>query len=86
MHSITSEKNCWSILKTLLSNKKILYISPLFCQDKYVTDFKKKTELLNFFFAKQCSMGHVVEGATFEPPKKVRSVILVRFCFEIQVL
>ena len=31
-------------------------LAPLFHQAKYVTDFKKKAELFNFFFAKQCSI------------------------------
>ena len=44
MDPITSAKTSWSILKTL-NNQKILY------QGKYVTDFKKKVELLNSFFA-----------------------------------
>ena len=37
-------------------NKKIPCISTLSHQGKYVIDFKKKAELLNFFFAKQCSI------------------------------
>ena len=52
----TSAKTYWSILKTLLNNKKIPCIPPLFHQGKYATDFKKKAELFNYFFAKQCSI------------------------------
>ena len=44
------------MLKTLLNNKKTPCIPSLFHQGKYVTDFKKKVELLNSFFAKQCSV------------------------------
>ena len=51
-----SAKTYWSILKSLLNNKKIPRIPPLFHQNKYVTGFKKKTELFNCFFAKQCSI------------------------------
>ena len=40
-------------MKSLLNNSKILCIPPLH-QNKYVTDFKKKAELFNWFFAKQC--------------------------------
>ena len=54
MDPTTSSETYWSILKTLLNNKKV--ISPLFHQGKYVTDFKKKAELFNSFFAKQCSI------------------------------
>ena len=56
MDPMTSAKTYWSILKSLLNNKKIPCIPPLFHQNKYVTDFKKKVELINCFFAKQCSI------------------------------
>ena len=39
----------------MLNNNKIPCISTLLQDNKYVTDFKKKSELLNLFFAKQCS-------------------------------
>ena len=54
MGPATSAKTCWSILKTLLNNKNIPCIPSLFHQGKYITDFKKKTELFNSFFTKQC--------------------------------
>ena len=54
MDPMTNTKTYWSILKSLLNNKKIPCIPPLFHQNKYVTDFKKKAELFNCFFAKQC--------------------------------
>ena len=50
----TSSETYWSILKTLLNNKKV--IPPLFHQGKYITDFKKKAEIFNSFFAKQCAI------------------------------
>ena len=56
MDPMTSAKTYWSILKSLLNNKKIPCIPPLFHQNKYVTDFKKKAELFKCFFAKQCSI------------------------------
>ena len=56
MDSATSAKSYWSILKALLNNKKIPCIPPLFHEGKYVTDFKKKAELFNSFFGKQCSI------------------------------
>ena len=56
MDPMTSAKTYWSILKSLLNNKKIPCIPPLFHQNKYVTDFKKKAELFSCFFAKQCSV------------------------------
>ena len=44
------------MLKTLLNNRKTPCIPSLFHQGKCVTDFKKKVELLNSLFAKQCSV------------------------------
>ena len=55
MDPITSAKTYWSILKLLL-NKEIPCIPPLFYQNKYLTDFKKKSKLFNRFFAKRCSI------------------------------
>ena len=52
---MTSLKTYWSLLKTFLNNKKIPCIPPLLQHNKYVTDFKKKAELFNLFFAEQCS-------------------------------
>ena len=53
MDPMTSLKTYWSLLKTLLNNNKnSLY---LLQDNKYVTDFKKKAELFNLLFAKQCS-------------------------------
>ena len=56
MDPIASVQTCWSILKTLLKNKKLRCIVTFFHQGKYVTDFKKKAKLFNSFFAKQCSI------------------------------
>ena len=55
MDLMTSAKAYWSILKSLLNNK-IPCISPLLYENKYVTDIKKKAELFNCLFAKQCSL------------------------------
>ena len=46
----------WSILKTFLNNKKVLITPPLFNENEFVPDFKKKAELFNSFFAEQCSL------------------------------
>ena len=57
---MTSPKSDWSIfllcLKTFLNNKKISCIPPLLHDDKFITNFKEKTERFNNFFAKQCSL------------------------------
>ena len=44
----------WGLLKIFLNNHKIPVIPPLFHNNKFVTDFKEKSELFNSFFAKQC--------------------------------
>ena len=44
-----SSKAYWSLLKSFLNNNKIPII-PL------VTDFKKKAELFNSYFANQCTL------------------------------
>ena len=51
-----SSKAYWSLLKSFWNNKKIHLISPLFHENRFIKDFKKKTELFNSFFAKQCSL------------------------------
>ena len=56
MNRMTSLKTYWSILKILLNNKKHPCIPPLLQDNKYVTDFKKKAELFNSFFAEQFSI------------------------------
>ena len=42
--------------KVSLLAKKIPCIPPLFENNEYITDFKKKAELFNSFFANQCSL------------------------------
>ena len=54
--SSKSSKIYWSILKSFLIGKKIPCIPPLFENNAYITDFKKKAELFNSFFSNQCSL------------------------------
>ena len=44
------------MLKTLLNDKKIPCIPPIFHNNKYIVDFKEKSEIFNTFFAEQCSL------------------------------
>ena len=55
-HIQKNTKVYWTLSKRFFNNKKIPVISPLFHGNEYVTDFKKKVELSNSFFAKQCSL------------------------------
>ena len=50
-----STKMYWSILKTFFKNKKIPVILPIFHDNKFITDFKQKAEILNSHFSKQCT-------------------------------
>ena len=56
MDATTSSKAYWSILKTILNNKKIPCIPPICHSNIYITNFKEKTHILNNFFAKQCTL------------------------------
>ena len=56
MDSTTCSKAYWSILKAVLSNKKLPYIPPIYYNDNYITDFKKKAQIFNNFLAKQCTL------------------------------
>ena len=49
---MASLKTYWSLIKTLLNNKKI---ASLLQDNKYVTDLKKKAELFNLLVPEQCS-------------------------------
>ena len=53
---LTSTKTYWPIVKSFLYNKKIPCIPPLFYQNRYITKYKDKAELFNYFFANQCSL------------------------------
>ena len=48
-------KYSWSLLKTMLNDKKVPCILPIF-HDKFVTGFSKKPDFINSFFTKQCSI------------------------------
>ena len=56
MDPTTSTKAYWSILKTILNNKKIPCIPPIYHRNNYITDFKEKAQIFNNFFAKQCTL------------------------------
>ena len=49
-NSLTSTKTYWSILKSLLNNKNIPCIMPLFHENRCITKYKDKAELFKNFF------------------------------------
>ena len=56
MDPTTSPKPYSSILETVLNNKKIPCIPPIYHNNNYITDFKEKAQIFNNFFAKQCTL------------------------------
>ena len=53
---VIAPKCYWFLLKTMLNDKKVRCIWPFFHNNKFVTDFSKKANLFNSFFAKECSI------------------------------
>ena len=51
----TSAKTYWSILKSFYKGSKVPLIPPLLVNNKTVSDFTKKANLFNDFFATQCT-------------------------------
>ena len=49
-----SSKADWFLLKSFLNNKKIPFMQPILHSNAFVTDFEKKAELFNSYFANQC--------------------------------
>ena len=49
-YPLTSSKCYWSLLKTVLNGKKAPCVPHVFHSNKYVTDFKEKSEIFNPFF------------------------------------
>ena len=78
MDLMTSLKTYWSILKILLNNKKNPCIPPLLQDNKYVTDFKKKAELFNCFFGKQCSCDDIATLIKNLDPNKAHGHDMIR--------
>ena len=54
-NSNTSSKSYWTILNRLLYNKKLPTIPPLLVDGKMVSDFGKKANIFNNFFASICT-------------------------------
>ena len=48
-------KKYWSLLKIILNAKKIPWIPPVYHNDKFASDIKKKRDLFNSYFAEQCT-------------------------------
>ena len=76
MDPATSPKAYWSILKTFSNNKKIPCIPTIYQDNNYVTDFKKKTEIFNNFFAnKQCTLVNNIRKLSTNPFKRTNNCL-----------
>ena len=51
----TGQKSYWKILNKFLNKCKIPKIPPLFSQDKFIIDCRKKAILFNDYFSSQCT-------------------------------
>ena len=51
-----SSKTYWPILKCFLTGKRVPCIPPIFHENRFITNFREKPELLNSFFVNQCSL------------------------------
>ena len=49
---VIAPKYYWSLLDTMLNDKKVPCISPIFHNNQFVTDFSKKVHLFNSFLHK----------------------------------
>ena len=64
-------KKYWTLSKSFYNGKKVLLISPILKGNKYVSDFKEKTNYFNEFFSLQCSPvvnSSVLPDKLYQPP------------------
>ena len=79
----SNPKIYWSVLKRFLNNKKISCIPSLFHENKLETDFRKKANIFNCFFAKQCSLINSNSSLPYKIIKKTNnSLYSVKFSTE----
>ena len=52
----TSTKCYWSLIETLLNEKKVPCVPPIYHNNRYVTDFKQKCQLFTSYFSEQCTL------------------------------
>ena len=75
MDPTASPKAYWSILKTVLNNKKIPCIPPIYHNNNYITDFKEKAQIFNNFFAKQCALVENSSKLPIDSSKKTNNLL-----------
>ena len=75
MHPTTSPKVYWLILKTVLNNKKIPCIPPIYHNNNYIADFKEKAQIFDNFFAKQCTLGENTSKLPSDSSKRTNNLL-----------
>ena len=76
MDPTTSPKAYWSILKTILNNKKKPCIPPIYYSNNYITDFIENTQIFNNFFAKQCTLVENTSKLSIDSFKRTNNLLL----------
>ena len=72
---IKSTKSYWTILRTFYNKRKVALIPPLLVNNSFVTDFKEKANLINYFFCKQCTP--VANYSTLPPLLETATKLLI---------
>ena len=75
MDPTTSPKTYWSILKTVLNNKKIPCIPPIYHNNNYITDFKEKAQIFKNVFAKQYTLVEITSKLPIDSFKRTNSLL-----------
>ena len=75
MDPTTSPKPYSSILETVLNNKKIPCIPPIYHNNNYITDFKEKAQIFNNFFAKQCTLVENTSKLLIDSSKRANNLL-----------
>ena len=76
MDPTTSPRVYWSILKTILNNKKIPCIPPIYYSNNYITDFIENTQIFNNFFAKQRTLVENTSKLSIDSFKRKNNLLL----------
>ena len=75
MDPTTSPKTYWSILKTVLNNKKIPCIPPIYHNNNCITDFKEKAQIFRNVFAKQYTLVEITSKLPIDSFKRTNSLL-----------
>ena len=71
----TSIKCYWSLIKTLLNGKKVPCIPPIYDNNRYVTDFKEKSQLFNSYFSEQYTLLKNISTLPHTYSKHIKNIL-----------